>query len=64
VTTIEPGLYFIPALLRDRKRRETFGDAVDWERAESFLPLGGVRLEDNVLVTPAGRENLTRAIPR
>jgi Xaa-Pro aminopeptidase len=64
VTTIEPGLYFIPALLRDPKRRESFGDAVDWERAESFLPLGGVRLEENVLVTATGGENLTRTIPR
>jgi Xaa-Pro aminopeptidase len=64
VMTIEPGIYFVPALLRDPKRRERYGDAVDWERAESLLPLGGIRIEDNILVTPEGRENLTRAIPR
>jgi Xaa-Pro aminopeptidase len=64
VTTIEPGIYFVPALLRDPGRRRALGDAVDWERAESLLPLGGIRLEENVLVTPTGRENLTGAIPR
>jgi Xaa-Pro aminopeptidase len=64
VTTIEPGIYFVPALLRDPKRREQFRDAVDWATVETLLPLGGIRLEENVLITPGGRENLTRAIPR
>jgi Xaa-Pro aminopeptidase len=64
VMTIEPGIYFVPAILRDRARREQWGDAVNWELAESLIPLGGIRLEDNVLVTRDGRENLTAAIPR
>ncbi len=63
VVTVEPGLYFIPALLNDPVRRERYRDCVDWARVEPLLPLGGVRLEDNVLVTAGAPENLTAAIP-
>ena len=64
VVTVEPGLYFIPALLNDPRRRERFRAAVNWPLAESHLALGGVRIEDNVLVTAGAPENLTAAIPK
>ena len=64
VVTVEPGLYFIPALLNDPKRRERFRDCVNWPLVESHLSLGGVRIEDNVLVTTGAPENLTAAIPK
>ncbi len=64
IVTIEPGLYFIPALLNDPARREKFRDAVNWPLAEKHLGLGGVRLEDNILVTAGAPENLTAAIPK
>jgi len=64
VMTIEPGIYFIPALLADPERRERFADAVDWERVDSMLDFGGVRIEDNVLVTESEPEILTAAIPK
>ncbi len=59
VVTIEPGLYFIPALL-ERLRRDTTGKLVNWACVEQWLPYGGVRIEDNVLVTGSGSRNLTR----
>ncbi len=62
--TIEPGLYFIPALLNDPVRREKFHDCVNWSLVEKYLNLGGVRLEDSILVTTSQPENLTRAIPK
>jgi Xaa-Pro aminopeptidase len=62
--TIEPGIYFIPGIVNDPKRRERYADCVDWKLAESLLPLGGIRVEDNVLVTAGGRENLTEGIPK
>jgi hypothetical protein len=34
---------------------------VNWSAVESFIDLGGVRIEDNVVVTPAGHYNLTMA---
>ena len=64
VVTVEPGLYFIPALLNDPARRERFRDCVNWPLAEQHLHLGGVRIEDNIAVTTGEPENLTAAIPK
>jgi Xaa-Pro aminopeptidase len=64
VVTIEPGLYFIPALLNDPARRERFDDCVNWPLAEQHLHIGGVRIEDNILVTPGAPVNLTASIPK
>jgi Xaa-Pro aminopeptidase len=64
VMTIEPGIYFVPALLNDEGRRKRFADCVNWEKATSLIGLGGIRLEDNVLITKSGRENLTAGIPK
>ena len=59
VVTIEPGLYFIPALLEDLRQRAA-GRSVDWECVARWLPYGGIRVEDDVLVTEHGSRNLTR----
>ena len=57
-------MYFIPALLNDPTRRARFRDCVNWPLAEQHLHLGGVRIEDNVLVTTGAPEVLTAAIPK
>ena len=59
VVTVEPGLYFIPALLEDLRQSDA-GRSVDWERVAQWLPYGGIRVEDDVLVTETGSRNLTR----
>lgn len=64
VVTVEPGLYFIPALLQDPARRARFRDVVAWDRLEPHLRLGGVRIEDNLVITDGEPENLTAAIPK
>jgi Xaa-Pro aminopeptidase len=43
--TIEPGIYFVPALLNDADFRQRHRDTVDWERAERMLGFGGIRIE-------------------
>jgi Xaa-Pro aminopeptidase len=70
VVTVEPGVYFVPAMLRSRERRERLGDVVDFDRAERFLAagagrgFGGVRIEDDVLVTAGAPEILTPGVPK
>ncbi|HEY4830921.1 MAG TPA: aminopeptidase P family protein [Solirubrobacteraceae bacterium] len=61
--TIEPGIYFIPALLADPDTRARLRQHVDWERADALLGFGGVRIEHNVLLTDEGPEILTADIP-
>jgi Xaa-Pro dipeptidase len=59
VFTIEPGVYFIRSLL-DALRAKPEGKLVDWQLVEALAPLGGVRIEDDVLVREAGVRNFTR----
>jgi Xaa-Pro aminopeptidase len=62
VTTVEPGLYFIPSILNDSKRRRQYRQCVDWQKVGRYIELGGVRIEDTVLVTDSGPVVLTAAI--
>jgi Xaa-Pro dipeptidase len=59
VFTIEPGVYFIEMLLREHRVGPHSG-LIDWALVERLAPFGGVRIEDDVLVTAAGHTNLTR----
>ena len=59
VFTVEPGVYFIPMLLRE-PRAGAHAALLDWDLIDALTPCGGVRIEDNLLVTPEGHRNLTR----
>jgi Xaa-Pro dipeptidase len=59
VLTVEPGLYFIESLLQ-RWREQGDASLIDWGRVEELIPYGGIRIEDNVVVTESGCDNLTR----
>lgn len=58
VLTIEPGLYFIPMLLEPLKAGPQ-GRLIDWALVERLAPHGGIRSEDNLLVTAGASVNLT-----
>ena len=64
VTTVEPGLYFIPAILNEPQRRKRSRTCVNWSLVEKHLGIGGVRIEDSVLVTDQQPEVLTAGIPK
>jgi len=59
VMTVEPGLYFIPMLLRPFREGE-HASRFDWKLIDELTPLGGMRIEDDVIVTETGNRNLTR----
>jgi len=59
VVTMEPGIYFIPQLLR-AARADGRGRHINWSRVESLAHFGGIRIEDDLAVTKTGCENLTR----
>ena len=59
VVTMEPGIYFIDALLEQAQRGPQAG-GINWKVVERLREHGGVRIEDNLVVTPEGSENLTR----
>jgi Xaa-Pro aminopeptidase len=62
--TIEPGLYVVPAILDDPELARLAGDRLDRARLATFSDVRGIRIEDDVLVTPEGCEVLTAAIPK
>lgn len=59
VITIEPGLYFIPALLDDPKVRRKHAGRINFAKAERYYDFGGVRIEDDILITAGKPRNLT-----
>lgn len=61
VVTIEPGLYFIDSLLGEVRAGE-HADLVNWDKVAAFMPFGGIRIEDDVIITPDGHENMTRKL--
>ena len=54
VITDEPGIYFIPALIEKWKTEGTGKGFVNFDKLESYYDFGGIRLEDDVLVTADG----------
>lgn len=59
VVTDEPGIYFIPALISKWKEDGLAADFVNYSLLESsYFDFGGIRLEDDVLITPDGARRL------
>ncbi len=63
VITVEPGIYFIDAVLEPALADSTISDLLVKPKLAQFRRFGGVRIEDDVLVTEQGAENFTR-VPR
>ena len=62
--TVEPGLYFIDAIIHNPEVRKQHANAVNWKLVDDWKHVGGVRIEDNILVTAQGPRNLTAQIPK
>lgn len=54
VLTDEPGIYFIPALIDKWKSEGLHSDFINYEKLETYRDFGGIRLEDDILITNTG----------
>jgi len=64
VLTVEPGIYFIPALIDKWKSEKRMAAFIDYAKVEHYRDFTGIRIEDNVLITKDGSRVLGRPIPK
>lgn len=64
VVTIEPGIYFIPELIDRWKAEGKFTDFIDYDRVEAYRHAGGMRIEEDLLITATGHRLLGKQRPR
>ena len=64
VFTVEPGCYFIPELIEKWKSDRKLTDFINYSKIEGYMSIGGIRIEDNVLITEKGHKLLGKPIPK
>lgn len=64
VLTVEPGCYFIPALIDQWKAENKHSEFINYDVLETYKDFGGIRIEDDILVTETGYRVLGKPIPK
>ena len=64
VITVEPGIYFIPELIDRWKASQKNSQYINYELIETYRDFGGIRIEDDVLVTDTSHRVLGKKIPK
>lgn len=64
VLTVEPGIYFIPALIEKWASEGRFNEFINYDKVKEYIDFGGIRIEDDVLVTAEGFRLLGKPIPK
>ena len=63
VHTVEPGIYFIPELIELWKGEKKFKDFINYDKVEEYRNFGGIRNEEDYLITETGARRLGKKIP-
>jgi Xaa-Pro aminopeptidase len=64
VFTVEPGCYFIPELIDLWRSEKKFEQFINYSKVETYKDFGGIRIEDNLLITDTGNKLLGKPIPK
>ena len=64
VMTVEPGIYFVEPMLNHPARRAKYDCFINRSELEKWIPVGGCRIEDDILIVNGGREVITSNIPK
>jgi Xaa-Pro aminopeptidase len=64
IFTIEPGCYFIPELIGKWRSEGKFSEFINYSKIDKYIPIGGIRIEDNILITEKGHKVLGKPIPK
>ncbi|NLJ81601.1 MAG: aminopeptidase P family protein [Bacteroidales bacterium] len=64
VLTVEPGIYFIPQLIDKWEKENKFTDYINYNKVREYIGFGGIRIEDDVLVTDTGYRVLGQPLPK
>lgn len=64
VLTVEPGIYFIPGLFEKWQQEKKFADFINYDKVKEYIGFGGIRIEDDILVTKDGFKVLGKPIPK
>ncbi|MGL5058224.1 MAG: M24 family metallopeptidase, partial [Fusobacteriaceae bacterium] len=64
VFTVEPGIYFVPRLIEDYKKKNLFKNYLNYDKIEEFKSFGGMRYEGDFLITETGAIRLGEKMPK
>jgi len=64
VITAEPGLYFIPELIKRWKAENKFKEFINYDKIEKHIDFSGIRIEDDILITKDGHRVLGKKIAK
>jgi Xaa-Pro aminopeptidase len=64
VLTVEPGIYFIPPLIELWESKGMYKDMINYSEIRKYMNFGGIRIEDNILVTKDNYQILGKQIPK
>ncbi|MDR1181666.1 MAG: aminopeptidase P family protein [Bacteroidales bacterium] len=64
VVTVEPGIYFIPQLIDQWEKEKKFTNYINYNKVREYIGFGGIRIEDDILITQNGCRVLGKALPK